>query len=502
MDDFHIPSDLHGVNIHFVGIKGTGMAALTEILCSRGAVITGSDVEDVFYTDKVLLRCGIKALPFSENNISKKLACVIYSSAYNFETNCELSKAKKLDIPCILYSQALGQLSKLSYSVGVAGVHGKTTTTGLVGTLLEGLNLPAQVLAGSLISSFGTQDEGSCTLSLGNKYFVAETCEYQRHFMSFSPKKIILTSVESDHQDYYPTYKDIRDAFVDYASLLPQNGQLIYCADDLGATEVSEIVKSKRDDIELVPYGITATGPWHISMGEVKNGRQSFCVDAFPKQEFYLSVPGQHLVLNATAAMALVCSLYSQENNLKMDNLFFNDIFTKLSNSLISFKGAKRRSEIIGRTNNVIFMDDYAHHPTAIKTTLAGFRSFYPNRKIIVDFMSHTYTRTAALLEEFANSFTSCDKVILHKIYGSARENASLTGVTGKDLYNKAKNLYPEVCYYEEVFEAEKDLIQELSVKDERFSEGYLFVTMGAGDNWKLGKKVYEFLSSLEYTKK
>lgn len=498
MDDFQIPSDLHGVNIHFVGIKGTGMAALTEIFYARGAVITGSDVEDVFYTDKVLLRCGIKALPFSEKNISKNITCVIYSSAYSFESNCELALAKKLDIPCILYSQALGQLSRLSYSVGIAGVHGKTTTTGLVGTLLEGLKLPAQVLAGSLISSFGKEKEGSCTLSLGNKYFVAETCEYQRHFMSFLPKKIILTSVESDHQDYYPTYNDIRDAFVDYAFLLPDGGELIYCADDSGATEVAKIVKAKRNDIKLVPYGKTATGEWRITMGKVKDGRQSFFVEAFGTLEFFLSVPGQHLVLNSVAALALVCSLFAQENNLLMNTQFFNEVFQKLSVSLTSFSGAKRRSEIVGRTKNVIFMDDYAHHPTAIKTTLQGFRSFYPKRKIIVDFMSHTYTRTAALLDEFASSFSSCDKVILHKIYGSARENASLTGVTGKDLYLKANTLYPEVSYYEDFFDAEKDLIHELNQKDEKFPDGVLFVTMGAGDNWKLGKKIYEVLLALE----
>ena len=155
MEKFTLPSELKGVHIHFVGIKGTGMAALTEILHARGAFITGSDVEDVFYTDQVLAAIGIKALPFSAENITGDICCVIYSSAYNFETNCELQIAREKHIPCLLYSQALGQISAHAYSCGIAGVHGKTTTTGLTGSILQQFALPVQVLAGRMISSFG-----------------------------------------------------------------------------------------------------------------------------------------------------------------------------------------------------------------------------------------------------------------------------------------------------------------------------------------------------------
>ena len=170
MKDFLLPADLQGLHIHFVGIKGTGMAALTEILCQRGARITGSDVADTFYTDQVLAACGITASLFNEANITDDLLCIIYSSAYNKTTNCELAEAQRKNIPCLLYSQALGQLSAHAYSCGIAGVHGKTTTTGLTGTILQQFDLPVQVLAGSLISSFGgskPQDslgkQGSCT---------------------------------------------------------------------------------------------------------------------------------------------------------------------------------------------------------------------------------------------------------------------------------------------------------------------------------------------------
>ncbi|WP_318662349.1 Mur ligase domain-containing protein, partial [Treponema sp.] len=214
-----LPENLKGVHIHFVGIKGTGMAALVEILFHAGAVITGSDVAERFYTDEILEKLGLKALSFSENNITDKIQYVVYSSAYKLDKNPDLIAAVKKNIPCLLYTEALGSYSERAYSCGICGVHGKTSTTGLTGTILKELNLPSQVLAGSVINSFG----GTCTYTSpliaekernqgdeassenaqnfnGKNIFVAETCEYQRHFMSFCPKKIILTSVESDHQ--------------------------------------------------------------------------------------------------------------------------------------------------------------------------------------------------------------------------------------------------------------------------------------------------------------
>lgn len=512
MDNFLLPADLQGRHIHFVGIKGTGMAALTEILCQRGAKITGSDVADTFYTDQVLAACGITASLFNEQNITQDLLCVISSSAYNEATNCELAEAHRRGIPCLLYSQALGQLSAHAYSCGVAGVHGKTTTTGLVGTILSQLDLPVQVLAGSLISSFGgPQGQGSCTLSRGQKFFVAETCEYQRHFMDFHPKKIILTSVESDHQDYFPTYQDILSAFVDYGCLLPQNGQLIYCADDKGATEAAQLIQGRRPDVELIPYGETASGNYKITFGKVEAGRQCFYLAGFGEQPFYLQVPGRHLVLNAAAALALAVELLKEEKNTSLINetekvgsadisqagktlaeKLGATLTEKIALGLAQFRGGKRRSELVGHLDKLIILDDYGHHPTAIKTTLEGYRDFYPGYKLVVDFMSHTYTRTAALLDEFASSFGAADQVILHKIYGSARENIGAAGVDGRTLYKTACGYHSNVRYYEEIMDAAPDLEKELLQEDPNFPNGTVFVTMGAGDNWKLGRHLWD----------
>lgn len=491
MENLSLPLDLHGVKIHFVGIKGTGMAALVEILFSRGAQISGSDVSERFYTDEILEKLNIKAKPFSEENVNSDIKLVIYSSAYSAQKNPDLKKALELKIPTIQYAQALGLLSESSFSVGICGVHGKTTTTGFTGTLLKELPLESSALAGSIISSFGN----SCTMSKGHKYFVAETCEYQRHFMNFCPKKVVLTSVESDHQDFYPTYEDIRNAFVDYAKKLPLNEDLIFCADDKGATEVAEIVKKSRPDINFIPYGLNALGDFQIEFGRIENGKQYFKVSSLG--EFYICVPGLHNVRNATAALAVAVKL------LKQDKKNPQDYIENLKKGLAEFSGGKRRSEILGHRKNkagqdIIFIDDYGHHPTAIKSTLSGYRKFYKNHKIVVDFMSHTYSRTQALLKEFASCFDDADFLIINKIYASAREDASSSKVSGKILAEETKKYNKNVSYVEE-FEAAANLAVEILNQDcsKEYSDGYLFVTMGAGDNWKVGKLVMEKMEKL-----
>lgn len=492
-----LPENLSGLHIHFVGIKGTGMAALVEILYHKGAVITGSDVSERFYTDEIIEKLGLKALPFSENNVNDNVDYVIYSSAYKLDKNPDLIEAQKQSIPCLLYTQALGSYSARAYSCGVCGVHGKTSTTGLVGTILKEMDLPSQVLAGSIINSFG----GTCTYTSPliknseKSIFVAETCEYQRHFMSFCPQKIILTSVEPDHEDYYPTYQDIRDAFVDYVCKLPQGGDLIYCADDKGACEVAEIATGKRSDINLIPYGCEAQGDYKLTFGKVENEENRFKVGLFD-QEMHLKMPGKHEVMDATAALALVCQLLRQYGKNP------RDYEKEITSGLANFSGGKRRSEIVGQFKNkagksVLVLDDYGHHPTAVKTTLEGFKDFYKGRKIIVDFMSHTYSRTQALLKEFAASFDAADVVILHKIYSSARENPADFSITGKTLYDevvKHKNGSDQnLFYFEEILDA-KDKAEELINQElsSQYPDGYLFVTMGAGDNWKLGKAILE----------
>lgn len=495
MQNLSLPESLKGVYFHFVGIKGTGMAALVEIFFKNGAIITGSDVSEHFYTDEILKKLGLSALPFDEKNITDSVQFVVYSSAYNLQKNPDLIAAQKKGIPCLLYTQALGEYSKKAYSCGICGVHGKTSTTGLAGTILKELDLPAQILAGSVINSFGN----TCTFTSKNcgdspkHYFVAETCEYQRHFMSFCPQKIVLTSVEPDHQDYYPTYEDIRAAFVDYICKLPKNGQLIYCADDAGAVETAKIAKEKRPDIILVPYGENADDDYRLEFEKVSDEKNNFSIKLLGS--LFLKVPGKHEVRDAAAAVALCCELLRNAGKNPRD--YIEDIKRGLEN----FSGGRRRSEVVGTGkaesgNSVVVLDDYGHHPTAVKTTLAGFKDFYSGRKLIVDFMSHTYSRTQALLEEFASSFDSADEVILHKIYSSARENPKDFTITGKTLYDETLKHHKNVHYFEEILDAKDFVLSELNrpLDKSKYPDGYLFVTMGAGDNWKLGKAILEQL--------
>ena len=479
--------------VYFIGIKGTGMCALAELMHNLGIKVSGSDRAEVFYTDRILQELGI---PYFESFDASHVAAgraaggqapelVIYSAAYSFDTNVEMAEARKRGIPVCKYSDALGAYSEAFDSTAIAGVHGKTTTTALAGILLRGAGAPAQVLVGSAVSSFGDRS----TVIIGNKYFVAETCEYRRHFLSFCPRRIILTAIESDHQDYYPTYKDIMAAFMEFGRKLPDDGELIYCADDPGASEAASALKKEKSGLKMVPYGFCAVGDFGIEKYEVRNERIVMRLRSFP-DELKIRIPGRHTALDAAAAMALVSSIVMQEfgrdgwNDKRREGVI---------RELEAFRGSRRRSEILGEACGILFMDDYGHHPTAVKTTLEGLREFYPDRRLVVSFMSHTYTRTAALLDEFAASFGTANVVLFHKVYSSAREVYN-GGVTGRTLFERAQNIIGEKVqlFYEEEPKDTAELMKGMLKK------GDLFVTMGAGDNWVLGKTLFDYYSGLD----
>jgi UDP-N-acetylmuramate--alanine ligase len=477
-----------GASIYFVGIKGTGVCALAELIHGMGVKVQGSDTNEVFYTDEILRELGI---PFHETfnpaHISGDIDLVIHSAAYGGENNAELAEAARKNIPLMTYPQALGAYSVAFDSTGIAGVHGKTTTTAMAGCLVRGLGLPGRVLVGSAVANFS----GRSTWTQGDTYFIAETCEYRRHFLLFHPKRIVLTAVESDHQDYYPTYESIHSAFVEYCRLLPPGGELIYCSDDPGATEVAGIIESDKHDITLVPYGFTASGDFHISSYRVENEMAYFRVNAF-NLELALPVPGRHQSLNAAAAIALTSSLLKKESEGNGHSVKNELRQFAIKKALEEFKGSKRRSEILGCAGGMLFMDDYGHHPTAIKTTLEGLRGFYPARRLVVSFMSHTYTRTAALLGEFAASLAEADVLFLHKIYASARERFD-GHIDGKSIMEKIESLpdkKTELFYTDEPIDAFEQLKKILKPGD-------LFLTLGAGSNWPLGVKLFEHFSGV-----
>ncbi|MDR2865007.1 MAG: UDP-N-acetylmuramate--L-alanine ligase [Spirochaetaceae bacterium] len=465
-------------HVYFIGIKGTGMCAFAELLADRGINVSGSDTGEVFYTDEILKELNISYHEsFDSSHIPRDAALVIYSAAYKAETNVELAQAIRLGLPLLKYPEALGLYSAALDSTGIAGVHGKTTTTALAGTLIKSEGLPAQVLAGSAVDAFN----GRSTFSLGYTYFIAETCEYRKHFLSFHPKRIILTSIESDHQDFYPDYNSIRDAFLEYIRLLPVGGELIFCADDKGTCEAAEIIKKERPDLRFTPYGFETGGDYKIESYTVENGRSIFKLAGIPGL-FKLRIPGKHNVLNASAALALLFSLVRQEHK-SIGESALKSVALSAAEALEAFSGSKRRSEILGEAGGVLFMDDYGHHPTAIRSTLAGLKQFYPARRLVVSFMPHTYTRTAALFDEFALAFQDAGMLIMHKIYPSARESYS-GSVSGETLFEKTKQYHNCVFYSDEALDAVDFLKNNLKAGD-------IFLTMGAGDNWRLGKTLY-----------
>ena len=486
-------------SIYFVGIKGTGVCALAELMHNTGLKCSGSDIPEEFYTDAILKELNIPYFEsFDAAHITNKIDIVIYSAAYSADSNPELARAQELKIPMLKYTEALGAWSAKFDSTGICGVHGKTTTTAICGVLMKAAKLPAQVLVGSAVIDFGIKS----TITLGDKYFIAETCEYRKNFLSFRPRRIILTAVESDHQDFFPTYESIRGAFIEYCRLLPQGGQLIYCADDPGASEVASVIKNDNRGIEFVPYGFTASGDYKITSYNVENETAVFFIAGF-SGEFKMRIPGCHEALNAAAGLALAASLAKNENAGEKNGVTANcgslndEQLQSIKFALENFKSTKRRSEVLGEACGIIFMDDYGNHPAAIKTTLEGIKKFYPNRRLIVSFMSHTYTRTAALLEEFAHCFNDADIVFFHKIYASARENYK-GGVNGKTLYEKAAAARDakiiagksETYYIEEYDDAFKPLREILK-------SGDIFLTLGAGNNWPLGVKLFEYYKTV-----
>jgi UDP-N-acetylmuramate--alanine ligase len=477
MKDKNLPSDIKGKHIYFIGIKGTGMTALAEIFLSKGAIISGSDTDEKFYTDKILdsLKIPYKE-GFLEGNIPSNVEIVIHSAAYSIENNVEMKLIVTMDIPVVQYTEALGQLSGTMISCGIAGVHGKTTTTSIAGTLLKHLNLPVTTLVGSGVNSFG----GRSSYVGGDKYFVAETCEYKRHFLHFHPEIIVLTNIETDHLDYFKDYNDIEDSFISYMKLLPSGGMLIYCSDDKGSRGAVAKLNKIRPDIRQIAYGETALSPYRISLTKKRDGLNAFRLEGFDC-EFNLKVPGKHLVLDAAAAIALTVSILEKEGRAPE--------IEAISKALVSFSGSKRRSEIKGEYKGILFMDDYGHHPTEIATTLKGLKDFYPDKRIIADFMSHTYSRTEALFSEFASCFSDADTVVLHKIYSSAREKEGI--INGETLYRETKKNHNKVYYFHEIEDS-------YSFYKKLLQEDDLFITIGAGNNWEIGEQLIKYYKEEE----
>ncbi|WP_010174242.1 UDP-N-acetylmuramate--L-alanine ligase [Bacillus coahuilensis] len=373
---------------HFVGIKGSGMSALAQILHDMKVEVQGSDVEKYFFTQKNLEESGITILPFNADNIKEGLT-VIAGNAFS-DNHEEIERAKELGLPVIRYHKFLGEFMKKFTSVAVTGAHGKTSTTGLLAHVISG-DKPTSYLIGDGTGK-GTED---------SQYFVFEACEYRRHFLSYHPDYAIMTNIDFDHPDYFADVEDVFSAFQEMA--LQVNKGIIACGDD-------EHLQSIQTKVPVVFYGFGEENDFQARNITVDENGTTF--DVFVRNTFYasftISTYGKHNVLNALGVIAL-CHYENIDTAVVQERLR-------------THKGVKRRFTEKVKGSQVI-IDDYAHHPTEINATIDSARQKYPNREIVFVFQPHTFTRTQAFLTDFADSLRKADKVYLCDIFGSAREN-------------------------------------------------------------------------------
>lgn len=468
--------DLSDRSIHLTGVKGSGMAALAELLRARGAALSGSDVADRFHTDAMLERIGLEPrVGFAAQHLPPRLDLLVYSAAYPAD-NPERRAAHARGIPQLSYHEALGALSRMQPTLAVSGVHGKTTTTAMIGTIAR--DLAITVLVGGAVASFG----GAATLRGGSDAFVVEACEYRRHFLSIQPTVLLVTSIEADHLDYFRDADDVFAAFVEMTARLPPHGCLVYCADDPGARRLAQQVRTDRPDLGRIGYGFSRDADVRLGSVTVELGLQRARLQMSDVTvELRLTVPGRHNLLNAGAALVALHRILGGAADLS-ERIGW-------ARRLAEFRGTKRRSEVLGEVGGVVVMDDYAHHPSAIRTTLRGLREFY-DRRILVDFMSHTYSRSAALVDDFATAFHDAALLVVNDIYASARERAA-AGIDSVVFAQRLVDTHPNAHYRPDFGDAARYLAAAARPGD-------IVLTMGAGDNFRVAERVVQLLGERE----
>ncbi|MGT2784901.1 UDP-N-acetylmuramate--L-alanine ligase [Streptococcus merionis] len=373
---------------HFIGIKGSGMSALALMLHQMGHKVQGSDEEKYYFTQRGLEQAGITILPFSEENLSADVE-IIVGNAFKVGNNVEVAYAESNGIPYRRYHEFLGDFMKSFTSLGVAGAHGKTSTTGLLAHVMR------HITDTSFLIGDGT-GRGSATA----KYFVFESDEYERHFLPYHPEYSIITNVDFDHPDYFTSLEDVCNAFDEYAKQVTK-GLFIYGED--------QHLRQITANAPIYYYGFSENNDYIAYDIKRSTAGSTFKVRYGQDELGLFSIPtfGQHNVMNATAVIA---NLHQAGFDLDLAR-----------EHLITFGGVKRRFTE-KKVNDTVIIDDFAHHPTEIMATIDAARQKYPSKEIVAIFQPHTFTRTIALLDEFAEALELADAVYLAQIYGSARE--------------------------------------------------------------------------------
>lgn len=447
--------------LYFIGIGGAGMSGIAEILYNLGYEISGSDVTPSQVTGYLESR-GIRVHPEHRAANISDVDVVIISSAVG-ENNPEVVEARRQGIPVIKRAEMLGELMRLKFSIGIAGTHGKTTTTSMIGRILQQAKLNPTLIVGGVVSELGT----GATLGTGD-YLITEVDEYDRSIFAAFPSMAIVLNVEPDHLDCYEDMDDLRGAFLSYINRVPFYGSAIVSADD-------ENLADMRPEISrpYATFGFAVDADYRAVEVQLSPGGSTFAV--YRKGELLgevlLRVPGRHNVANALAAIAAASEL---------------DVsFASITEALRDFRGVERRFEIVGEANGITIVDDYAHHPTEIRATLATARSFEPKRVIAV-FQPHLFSRTQMFKHEFAEVLSSADICILTDIY-PAREKP-VEGVTSVMIKDEAEKSGITSFQYVGVKENAVDAVAKIA------KPGDMVITIGAGSITHIKKMILEKL--------
>ncbi len=444
------------VHIHFIGIGGISMSGLAAVLLKRGFTVSGSDSRESSLTEWLGGLGASVSFPQRADNITDEIDAVVYTAAIHPD-NPEFRAAEEKGVPMLTRAELLGQLMKnYSTSVAVAGTHGKTTTTSMLSHIMMQGGLDPTISVGGILQSIG----GNVRLGESG-YFLTEACEYTNSFLSLFPTIALILNIDADHLDFFRDLDDIRSSFRRFALQVPADGALVINHSIPHLAQLTDGLPCR-----VITYGI-GEGDYqavNISWDAAGNGSFDLCKDGESLGRFCLCVPGEHNVSNACAALAAGFRL-----GLPAD---------VMAAGLAGFTGTDRRFQKKGEIGGVTVIDDYAHHPTEIRATLQAAQKL-PHGRLWCVFQPHTYTRTRALMDEFADALSLADKVVLADIY-AARETDTL-GVSSDLLREKLAGLGKEAWYFPTFDEIETFLL-------ENCGPGDLLITMGAGDVVQIGE--------------
>lgn len=448
--------------IHFVGIGGIGMSGIAEIMLNRGFEISGSDMNESGNTER-LRELGIKiSIGHSAENLSD-CDVLVYSSAVNRD-NPEVKEAMEKNIPVIKRSEMLAETMRMKYGIGIAGTHGKTTTTSMVGLVLTEAGIDPTIIVGGKLSGLG-----GTNARLGNSdYIVVEADEFDRTFLSLTPSIAAITTLESEHLDTYKDLDDIKGAFVQFANKVPFFGFVILCLDETALQDIIPLINKK-----IITYGITHQAD--VRAIDITHNQFEISYTVVYKGEelgrITLNIPGTHNVKNS-----LVAVIVAKELGVE---------FSVIKDALESFSGVYRRFET-KYENDILVVDDYAHHPTEISATLSGIKNGWKKRLVAV-FQPHLYSRTKDFYAEFGRAFLDSDIFICTDVYPAREEK--IEGISGELVANAAKSF----GHKNVVYEPDKEKLPELLLELEK--SGDIIVTLGAGDIWKYGEQFVKLYS-------